>query len=98
MKIFKQVLAQPLVALIILLVSLQASAQVKVLDKIVAIVDDDVVLKSELDQRMDAIVSQLTQSGTQMPPQKILEQQVLERLISERLQLTMGYDLSLIHI
>ena len=92
MKIFKQVLAQPLVALIILLVSLQASAQVKVLDKIVAIVDDDVVLKSELDQRMDAIVAQLTQSGTQMPPEKILEQQVLERLISERLQLTMGYD------
>ena len=92
MKIFKQVLAQPLVALIILLVSLQASAQVKVLDKIVAIVDDDVVLKSELDQRMEAIVAQLTQSGTQMPPEKILEQQVLERLISERLQLTMGYD------
>jgi len=92
MKIFKQVLAQPLVALIILLVSLQASAQIKVLDKIVAIVDDDVVLKSELDQRMDAIVAQLTQSGTQMPPEKILEQQVLERLISERLQLTMGYD------
>ena len=92
MKIFKQVLAQPLVALIILLVSLQASAQIKVLDKIVAIVDDDVVLKSELDQRMDAIVAQLTQSGTQMPPEKILEQQVLERLISERLQLTIGYD------
>ena len=92
MKIFKQVLAQPLVALIILLVSLQASAQIKVLDKIVAIVDDDVVLNSELDQRMDAIVAQLTQSGTQMPPEKILEQQVLERLISERLQLTMGYD------
>ena len=92
MKIFKQVLAQPLVALIILLVSLQASAQIRVLDKIVAIVDDDVVLKSELDQRMDAIVAQLTQSGTQMPPEKILEQQVLERLISERLQLTMGYD------
>jgi len=92
MKIFKQILAQSLVALIILLVSLQASAQIKVLDKIVAIVDDDVVLKSELDQRMDAIVAQLTQSGTQMPPEKILEQQVLERLISERLQLTMGYD------
>ena len=92
MKTFKQVLAQPLVALIILLVSLQASAQIKVLDKIVAIVDDDVVLKSELDQRMEAIVAQLTQSGTQMPPKKILEQQVLERLISERLQLTMGYD------
>jgi peptidyl-prolyl cis-trans isomerase SurA len=92
MKIFKQALTQPLVALIILLVSVQASAQIKVLDKIIAIVDDDVVLKSELDQRMDAIVAQLTQSGTQMPPEKILEQQVLERLISERLQLTMGYD------
>ena len=35
---------------------------------------------------------QIQQSGTQAPPQNILTQQVLERLISERLQLNMGYS------
>jgi len=92
MKLFKHLNVLPITALMVLLFSLQASAQIKVLDKIVAIVDDDVVLQSELDQRIDSIVAQLTQSGTQMPPKAILEKQVLDRLISERLQLTMGYD------
>ena len=92
MKLFKHLNVLSITALMVLLFSLQASAQIKVLDKIVAIVDDDVVLQSELDQRIDSIVAQLTQSGTQMPPKAILEKQVLDRLISERLQLTMGYD------
>ena len=74
------------------MMSLQAIAQIQVLDKIVAIVDDDVVLQSELDQRTKTIMAQLQQSETQAPPENILQKQILERLISERLQLTMGYD------
>jgi len=61
------------------------------LDKVVAIVDDDIVLNSELQQRMATINEQIAASGTQAPPQEIILQQVLERLISERLQLNMGY-------
>tara|TARA_B110000238_G_C16119369_1_gene436407 strand:- start:1114 stop:2334 length:1221 start_codon:yes stop_codon:yes gene_type:complete len=61
------------------------------LDKVVAIVDDDIVLNSELQQRMATINEQIATSGTQAPPQEIILQQVLERLISERLQLNMGY-------
>ena len=72
--------------------SLSISAQVTMLDRVVAIVDDDIVLNSELQQRMMTINEQITQSGTQAPPQEIILQQVLERLISERLQLNMGYN------
>ena len=74
------------------LLPLSGSAQVRVLDKIVAIVDDDVVLRSELEQRIDSVRIQISQSGTQAPPEDVLQQQVLDRLISERLQLTIGYD------
>ena len=73
-------------------ISLSISAQVTMLDRVVAIVDDDIVLDSELQQRMMTINEQITQSGTQAPPQEIILQQVLERLISERLQLNMGYN------
>jgi peptidyl-prolyl cis-trans isomerase SurA len=72
-------------------ISLSVSAQVIMLDKVVAIVDDDIVLSSELQQRMATVNEQIAKSGTQAPPQEIILQQVLERLISERLQLNMGY-------
>ena len=88
----KQKLSGLILVISMLLLPSMVVAQIKVLDKITAIVDDDVVLQSELDQRMIAVLSQIQASGTKAPPQDILRQQILERLISERLQLTMGYD------
>lgn len=76
----------------VLFISLAATAQIQLLDKVIAIVDDDVVLQSELDLRMTAVYGQIQQSGTQPPPQEILLQQVLDRLISERLQLNIAYS------
>lgn len=72
--------------------SSQAMAEIKILDRVVAIVDDDIVLLSELEQRIAAVYAQIQQSDTQPPPPEVLRPQVLERLISERLQLTMGYN------
>ena len=77
--------------LLTLIVSATSSAQVEVLDRVAAIVNEDVVLKSEVEQRLASIYQQIRQSGTQPPPEDILLQQVLERLISERLQLAQGY-------
>ncbi len=68
------------------------SADITVIDKIVAVVDKDVVLQSELDQRMERIYSQIAQSGTQAPSLEILQRQVLEQLISERIQLNIGFN------
>ena len=90
-KTFKS-LSTAIVAASAMTLSLATTAQVQILDKVIAIVDDDVVLQSELDARLAIIYAQIQASGTQAPPQDILVQQVLERLISERLQLNIAYN------
>lgn len=57
------------------------------IDSIVAVVNDDVVVRSELNSEISQLVSQLRQKGTRMPPRSVLERQVLERLIIKKLQL-----------
>ncbi|MFC6634433.1 peptidylprolyl isomerase [Microbulbifer taiwanensis] len=66
------------------------SAQVQTLDRVVAVVDDDVVMASELQQRMSTIMNQIQAQQVQAPPADILQRQVLEQLIIERLQLQMA--------
>ncbi len=62
-----------------------------VLDKIVAIVDDDVVMASELQHRLISITRNLQAANTEIPPLDVMKTQVLERLIVEQLQLQMAY-------
>ena len=62
-------------------------AEEELLDEIVAVVEEGVILRSELDRAVSNISNQLKASGTQLPPKSILEQQVLERLITEEIQL-----------
>ena len=57
------------------------------IDSIVALVDDDVVLRSELDLAIKGIVDRIRAQGGDLPPQHLLDKQVLERLIVRRLQL-----------
>ena len=64
----------------------QASAGVE-LDRVVAVVNDDIISGSELDTRLERVRKQLRQSGTAPPPPDALRRQVLERLILRRLQL-----------
>ncbi len=67
-----------------------ASAAADVLDEAVALVDDDVVLKSELDRRVDTVRRDLTARNIKLPPDNILRQQVLDRLISDNVQMQMA--------
>jgi peptidyl-prolyl cis-trans isomerase SurA len=57
------------------------------LDRIIALVDDGVVLQSELDAQLEMISRQLREQGTRMPPREVLRQQVLESLILQQIQL-----------
>jgi peptidyl-prolyl cis-trans isomerase SurA len=57
------------------------------IDSIVALVDDGVVLRSELEVAIKGIVERIRQQGGDLPPQHLLEKQVLERLIGRQLQL-----------
>lgn len=57
------------------------------LDGIAAVVNEGVVLKSELNRQQDLIIARATEQGMQLPPAHILREQVLERLIVEEIQL-----------
>ena len=67
-----------------------ASAEVRPLDRIVAIVDHDVIMQSQLDQRLREVEQTIEKRGAEMPPRDVMQQQVLERLITENLQLQIG--------
>jgi peptidyl-prolyl cis-trans isomerase SurA len=62
------------------------------IDSIVALVDDDIVLRSELDIAIKGIVDKIRQQGGDLPPNHLLEKQVLERLIIRQLQLQRAYQ------
>lgn len=56
------------------------------LDRIVAVVEDDVILKSELDSAVNNVLMQYASNPQKLPPRDVLETQVLERLVMLRLQ------------
>lgn len=70
--------------------SMFTQAQTIALDKVIAVVDDDVVMASELNQRLVMLATQLQASNTELPPQDVMQQQLLEHLIVESLQLQIG--------
>jgi peptidyl-prolyl cis-trans isomerase SurA len=58
----------------------------ELLDRIAAIVNDGLVLKSELDAQMDAVTKRLQEQKVELPSQSVLKQQVLDRLILQEIQ------------
>lgn len=62
------------------------SEPVQPLDGIVAVVNDGVVLRSELDQRIATVMQQFSGNPGQLPPRDVLERQMLDRLILQKLQ------------
>jgi peptidyl-prolyl cis-trans isomerase SurA len=80
----------------LLLIGMQATqAQTVMLDRVVAIVDDDLVLESELNNRTLTVVERLQAQYGQLPPQEVLQRQILEQLVVERVQLQLAkrYDI-----
>lgn len=85
----KPYLLRPAIVLVALLAAAPLMAA-QVLDRIVAVVNDDVVLQSELEQEVATIAAQLRQRNIAMPDEQTLTRQVLERLIMQRLQLAVA--------
>jgi peptidyl-prolyl cis-trans isomerase SurA len=59
----------------------------ELLDRVAAVVNDGVVLQSELDEQVGAIVERLQGQKQEMPPENVLRQQVLERLVLQEIQM-----------
>ena len=77
----------PAVLTVMTLAGAPAMAKVVPLDRIVAVVDNDVIMESDLDTRLKAVKRQLQERNTALPPEHVLKQQILERLVIENLQL-----------
>ncbi len=73
--------------LISALIIITASAHAKLLDRIVAVVENDVIMESELRERVNVLAKQFENNPEALPPRDVLIDQVLQRLIVERLQL-----------
>lgn len=67
-----------------------ADAAAEELDRIVAVVNEDVITLSELNRRTQQIIQQLKESNTQMPQHSQLQKQLLERMITETVQLDLA--------
>lgn len=67
--------------------AMSGHAEEQLLDEIVAVVDDAIIMRSELDRAMTSIIRQIEAQGNQIPPSDILESQVLERMIVQEVQI-----------
>jgi len=73
----------------------QKSRQPVLLDRIVAVVNDEAITARELDERARFALKQLAQQGTSPPPKAVVERQILDRLIADRVQLQFAKETGL---
>lgn len=85
-------------ALCVLMSTVSANAQSRqaiAVDRIIAIVNDEAITQHELRERITTIERQLRGRGTPLPPRDVLEKQLLERLIVDRVQMQFAKEVGL---
>ena len=65
----------------------ELSSNGQLLDRIAAVVNDGVVLNSQLEKQTEEVTTRLRQQNTELPPRNVLRQQILERLVVEEIQM-----------
>ncbi len=87
---------QWLAALVLASAACGVSAQrISLVDRIVAVVNSEVVTHSELNDRIALAQRQLTRQNTPAPDRQVLERQVLDRLILDKAQMQLARDTGL---
>ncbi len=88
-----KILAAAACAALIFLIAGNAGAQTRelasrgvLLDRIAAIVNDGVVLKSEVDEQTNVVIQRIEQQNKEVPPLSVLRQQILDRLVLQEIQ------------
>jgi peptidyl-prolyl cis-trans isomerase SurA len=72
-----------------------AVARIALVDRIVAVVNKEVITQHELAERMDRVLKDLQRRGTSIPERGEIERQVLERLVFEKVQLQFAREIGL---
>jgi peptidyl-prolyl cis-trans isomerase SurA len=78
-----------------LLAQTPAPNPVTLVDRIVAVVNNEVITSREVAERVKTVTQQLRQQRTQLPPADVLQRQVLERMIMDRLQIQLAKETAL---
>ena len=73
----------------------ETTGTIEVIDRIVAVVNENVVTRQELNESLRTAVKQLQKQGVQPPPPSVLEKQLLERMIMNRVQLQLAKETGL---
>lgn len=84
-------LKKSLLLLALLSSSLFAQTPVQTIDKVIVIIDDEVILQSEFDERQSQILEQFSEEDLAKIPLEDLNKQILDQLIIENLQMQMSY-------
>ena len=75
---------------ILLALTAGASAQIEMLDQVVAIVDDDIILASELRESLETVRATLEARGVELPEDEVLVRETLDRLILDSIQMQLA--------
>ncbi len=75
---------------VIVVTSWQAQAELTKLDEVIAIVNEEVILASDVNALTNSVTLRATKAGQTLPSQKVLTQQALDKLIIDSLQLQMA--------
>lgn len=78
--------AQPASKLDTRLSNAPTSARVIPVDRIVAVVNDEVITQNDLNERLAVVIGNLQKQGTQLPPQETLTKQLVERMVNDLVQ------------
>ncbi len=71
------------------------AADIVKLDRIVAVVDQTVITEQELESRIATVTAQFKKQGTELPEESVLRKQILERLITDTLQIQYAAQIGL---
>jgi peptidyl-prolyl cis-trans isomerase SurA len=65
---------------------------IKKIDRIVAIVDQEVITENELEDKLITVINNLKSQKVELPPENILKKQVIERMIINSLQIQLASE------
>ncbi len=69
-----------------------AAAQPQLVDAIIAVVNDEVITRQELEQRLRTVEARAVKQGIKLPPRAEFQQQLLEQMVLERAQMQLARD------
>lgn len=67
-------------------------SRVVAVDRIVAVVNDEVITQNDLNERVSLVIKQLTRQGGQVPASDVLNRQILERMVNDLLQVQLAKE------